>query len=56
MASKQKPKKTRLSYGIYVPRDLARLLAAEPKQLKEPKKFAEVQAIAKSLLRLLLYG
>jgi hypothetical protein len=39
---------------VIVPMDLARLLTAEPKDLKDPSKHDEVHNLARSLLRLLM--
>jgi hypothetical protein len=52
MAKKTDTKKKPAS--VEVPTGLAQLLTAEPSDLKDPATYAEVQKLAKSLLRLLM--
>lgn len=40
--------------SITIPMHLARLLASEPEDIKDGVKFEDVQALAKSMLKLLI--
>lgn len=40
--------------AVTIPLNLAKLLASEPKDFKDSKRYEDVQAVAKSLLKVLL--